>query len=124
LPGLHIEGERMKQEMNRDWPNDETGELLRLMQEQGDDLSLPRDIDFFLIFETRDEALAFANQADLGREFRVDTSRYEKTSKWQARLTAHLVPVHAEIVMLEKQVARLGREHGGQPDGWGCAPAP
>jgi hypothetical protein len=114
----------MKQDMKQAWPNDETGELLRLMQEQGDDLSLPRDIDFFLIFETRDEALGFANQADLGHEFEVDTSRYEKTTKWQARLTANLVPVHAEIVMLEKQVARLGREYGGQPDGWGCAPAP
>ena len=22
--------------------------------------------------------------------------------------------------MLEKQVARLGRDHGGQPDGWGA----
>jgi hypothetical protein len=114
----------MKQAMNHDRPNDETAELLRLMQEQGDDLSLARDIDFFLIFETRDEAVAFANQADIGPEFRLETSRYEKTSKWQARLTAHLKPVHAEIVMLEKQVARLGREYGGQPDGWGCAPAP
>ena len=45
--------------MTTDFPNDETGELLRLMQEQGDDLSKPRDIDFFLIFETRDEAHAF-----------------------------------------------------------------
>ena len=114
----------MKQDIKQNWPNDETAELLRLMQEQGDDLSQPRDIDFFLIFETRDEAVGFANQAESGREFRVETSRYEKTSKWQARLTAHLVPVHAEIVMLEKQVARLGREYGGQPDGWGCAPAP
>lgn len=109
--------------MNQDFPHDETGELLRLMQEQGDDLSVPRDVDFFLIFDSRDQALALANQADLGPEVSISTARYEKTSKWQATLTVHMAPVYAEILMLEKQVARLGREYGGQPDGWGCAKA-
>ena len=104
----------------QDFPNDETGELLRLMQEQGDDLATPRDIDFFLIFETKDEADEFASRVDLGPEFTVSTSRYEKTEKWQATLTVRMAPVYAEIVMLEKQVMRLGHEHGGEPDGWGC----
>ncbi len=106
--------------MTQDFPHDETGELLRLMQEQGDDLSVARDIDFYLIFDTKDQATVFANRADLGPEFRVGTARYEKTAKWQAALTVHMAPVYAELLMLEKQVARLGREHGGQPDGWGC----
>ena len=109
--------------MNQDFPNDETGELLRLMREQGDNLSLARDIDFFLIFDLKDQAIAFASQADLGPEFRVETARYEKTDKWQACLTVHMAPVYAELVMLEKQVARLGRDFGGQSDGWGCAAA-
>ena len=109
--------------MNQDFPGDETGELLRLMQEQGDDLSVARDVDFFLIFDHKDQALAFASQADLGPEFRVDVARYETTEKWQARLTVRMAPVYAELVMLEKQIARLGRDHGGQADGWGCAAA-
>jgi hypothetical protein len=107
--------------MTQDFPNDETGELLRLMQDQGDDLSVARDIDFFLIFDTREQAETFARRTDLGPEFRVSTGHYEKTSKWQAALTVHMAPVYAELLSLEKQVARLGREHGGQPDGWGCA---
>lgn len=109
--------------MTQDFPHDETGELLRLMQEQGDDLSVSRDIDFFLIFDSKDQAIRFASQADLGPEFRVDTAHYEKTEKWQARLTVHMAPVYAELMMLEKQVARLGREYGGESDGWGCAAA-
>jgi len=79
--------------MNQDFPNDETGELLRLMREQGDDLSAARDIDFFLIFDLKEQADAFATQASLGLEFRVDISRYEKTDKWQACLTVHMTPV-------------------------------
>jgi hypothetical protein len=106
--------------MTQHFPPDETGELLRLMQEQGDDLAVPRDLDFFLIFDAKDQAVTFASQADVGPEFTVSTARYEKTSKWQVTLTVHMAPVYAEIVMLEKQVARLGRDRGGQPDGWGC----
>lgn len=109
--------------MNQDFPNDETGELLRLMREQGDDLSAPRDVDFFLIFDLKDQAVAFASQADLGPEFSVDISRYETTEKWQARLTVRMAPVYAELVKLEKQVAWLGRDYGAQSDGWGCAAA-
>jgi hypothetical protein len=106
-----------------DFPPDETGELLRLMQDQGDDLSLPRDVDFFLVFGSEDQAAAFASQAKPGPGFAVSTSPYERTRKWQARLTIHMAPTHGEIVRIERQVAQLGRDHGGQPDGWGCAPA-
>lgn len=106
------------------FPDDETGELLRLMQEQGDDLAVPRDVDFFLVFETRAEADAFSAQVDLGPEFTVATSPYEKTAKWQVTLTVHMVPLYAELVALESQVARLGRQHGGAPDGWGCEKVP
>ena len=50
-------------------------------------------------------------------------AHYEKTTKWQACLNVHMAPVYAELLMLEKQVARLGREYHGEPDGWGCSPA-
>ena len=107
--------------MKAEFPDDETGELLKLMQEQGEDLSRPRDVDFFLVFETREQAEGFASEADLGPEFTVTTGPYEKTEKWQATLTVNMTPVYAEIVKLEKQVTRLGREYGGEADGWGCA---
>ena len=83
--------------MTQDFPHDETGELLRLMQEQGDDLSVARDIDFFLIFDTKDQAAAFANRADLGPEFRVSTARYEKTAQVAGGPYRHMAPVYAEL---------------------------
>ncbi|MCE7901810.1 MAG: ribonuclease E inhibitor RraB [Gammaproteobacteria bacterium PRO9] len=106
--------------MSQQLPYDETGDLLRLMQEQGDDLGVARNIDFFLIFDTEAQAQAFASRADLGPEFKVAISRYERTAKWQVTLTVCMLPVYAELVMLEKQVARLGHEQGGEADGWGC----
>ena len=99
---------------------DTNGELLRLMQEQGDDLAAPRDIDFFLIFATRAAAEACAQGATEALGLPAQVSPYEKTDKWQLVLTRHMPPDHAELNRLEMQIAGLARQHGGDADGWGC----
>ncbi len=99
---------------------DTNGELLSLMQEQGDDLAAPRAIDFFVIFETRLQAEAFAGLAAAELELPARVVPYEKTDKWQVSLTRHMVPDHSELNQLEKQIAALARLHGGDADGWGC----
>lgn len=101
---------------------DTNSELLQLMQEQGDDLAAPRDIDFFVIFETRAQAEAFAQAAATALAVPARLSPYEKTDKWQAVLTRHMAPDHAQLNHLERQIAGLARLHGGDADGWGCPP--
>ena len=105
------------------YPADTNGELLRLMLEQGDDLTAPRDIDFFVIFAIRAEAEAFATAATAALGLPAQVSPYEKTGKWQVLLTRHMPPQHALLNSLEKRIAGLAREHGGEADGWGCPPA-
>ena len=39
------------------FPDDENGDVLRLMLKNGDDLSAPREIDFSVIFPTEDAAI-------------------------------------------------------------------
>lgn len=99
---------------------DTNAELLSLMQEQGDDLAAPRDIDFFVIFESRPQAEAFAGLAAAALELLARVSAYEKTDKWQVSLTRHMAPEHAQLNQLEKRIAVLARQHGGEADGWGC----
>jgi hypothetical protein len=99
---------------------DTNAELLSLMQEQGDDLAAPRDIDFFVIFDTRLQAEAFAGLAAATLELPARVSAYEKTDKWQVSLTRHMAPEHAQLNQLEKRIAGLARQHGGDADGWGC----
>ena len=43
-----------------DFSSDENADVLRQMAEQGDDLSIPREIDFSVIFPTEEAALQFA----------------------------------------------------------------
>ncbi len=101
---------------------DTNGELLRLMQEQGDDLSAPRDIDFYVIFESRAQADAFALAASTALGLPAQVTPYEKTDKWQTALTRHMPPEHALLNSLEQQISGLARQHGGEADGWGCPP--
>lgn len=101
---------------------DTNGELLRLMQEQGDDLVAPRDIDFFVIFETRAQAEAFVGAVGPALQLPAQLSPYEKTDKWQVAITRHMAPEHAALASLEKQIIELARRHGGDADGWGCPP--
>lgn len=92
------------------------------MQEQGDDLGAPRDIDFFVIFATRAQAEAFAGAATAALGLPAQVLPYERTLKWQIVLTRHMPPDHALLNSLEKQIAALARQHGGDADGWGCPP--
>ena len=49
--------------MSRDlslYPEDENGDVLWNMLQDGDDLTIPREVDFALIFPTQDVAIAFA----------------------------------------------------------------
>lgn len=92
------------------------------MQEQGDDLSAPRDIDFYVIFESRAQADAFALAASTALGLPAQVTPYEKTDKWQTALTRHMPPEHALLNSLEQQISGLARQHGGEADGWGCPP--
>ena len=48
----------------KDIPNDPNGAVLRRMLRNGDDLSQPRNIDFEFIFESRSDAIGYAELLD------------------------------------------------------------
>jgi len=43
-----------------EFPNDENGDVLRRLQNDGDDLTQPRNIDFTVVFPTEDASQQFA----------------------------------------------------------------
>ena len=66
--------------MKRDYtafPDDENGDVLWQMLEDGDDLSKPREVDFPVIFPTEDAALQFAVHL-LRHAQKVSFSEYEE----------------------------------------------
>jgi len=103
------------------YPDDENGDILWKMEQDGDNLSVPREIDFSVIFPTEDAALKFA--VDLLRnEQKVSFSPYEEHKELQWQVQAHpvMLPTHENITGYEGELARSAVEYGGRNDGWGC----
>ncbi|WP_430392179.1 ribonuclease E inhibitor RraB [Dyella sp. 20L07] len=106
-------------EMN--FPDDENGQVLRQMAAQGDDLSVPREIDFSVIFPSEDAALKFAVVL-LQNGQKVSFSEYEEHDElpWQVEAHPFMVPTHENISGYEGVLASEAAPFGGQNDGWGC----
>jgi hypothetical protein len=103
------------------FPDDENGEVLRQMAEQGDDLTLPREIDFSVIFPTEEAALKFAVLL-LRNGQKVSFSEYEEGDglPWQVQAHPFMVPSHENISGYEELLGSEAEAFGGENDGWGC----
>ena len=89
------------------------------MQDDGDDLSKPRIVDFCFVFLDRKQALEFAAIVN-EREFEACISHYDEHEMWKAIVKHYMVPTHAAITALEVDLSRRAQSVGGEADGWGC----
>ena len=103
------------------FPFDENGDVLRMFQRNGDDLSLPRDINFSVVFPTEVNAIEFSKLL-ASPETRVDVERADVVPglPWDVTVSRHMVPDHGAIGELEATLARQALPLGGRSDGWGC----
>lgn len=104
-------------------PDDENGEVLRAMLEDGDDLTVPREIDFHLVFGDEAAARAFAEAANQQRDLIVSMPGVDDEGIWQVAASRHMAPRHADITRLERDLTVLAESFGGYPDGWECSRA-
>lgn len=104
-------------------PEDENGAVLRRMLEDGDDLTVPREVDFFLVFGEQAAAEAFVPAAAALGDVLVSVPEADDEGIWQVTVSRHMEPKHAAITALEKELTVLAEPFGGYPDGWGCMQA-
>jgi hypothetical protein len=103
------------------FPDDDNGDVLWRMQQNGDNLSTPREIDFSIIFPTEDEVLAFAIYL-LRNDQKVSFSPYDGDEEmpWQVQAHPFMAPTYDAISEYEAQLAEDSAEFNGRNDGWGC----
>ena len=107
--------------MSLTFPLDDNGDVLRQLQARGDDLSIPRDIDFSVVFATEANAKAFAILSG-APDTRVSVDRPEVATAlpWDVTVTRHMLPDHGAIGEFEDTLAHRALPLGGRNDGWGC----
>ena len=102
-------------------PDDENGDVLRRMQESGDDLSKPRDIDFTVVLPDKAAAQAFGDRFhELGYRISAEKSNTVPQLPWDIVVTKFMVPSHAGITQFEQELQAVASPLGGRNDGWGC----
>jgi hypothetical protein len=103
-----------------DFPNDENGDVLWRMYGSGDDLSKPRQIDYSVIFPTREMALKFGTHL-LKQGQPVRLSKYpNKKMPWEITVMPIFAPTHHNITQYETLLAHDSAKFNGRNDGWGC----
>jgi hypothetical protein len=103
-----------------EFPDDDNGDVLWKMHQEGDDLRVRREVDFSVIFPTEEAALEFAIHL-LRNEQKVSFSTYEENDDlpWQVQAHPVLIPTHENICSYENQLAEDAESLGGRNDGWG-----
>ena len=110
--------------MTRDpkrFPDDDNGDTLWHMAQQGDDLSKPREIDFSVIFATEAQALQFAvHLLQNGQKVSFGPYDGDDDRPWQVEVHPVMEPTHENISGFEALLASDAEPLGGRNDGWGC----
>jgi hypothetical protein len=106
-------------------PDDENGDVLRRMEEQGDDLDKARNIDFSVVFSVESTAERFAEHFRAqGFAASVYFSEKMKEFPWNVNVVKHMVPSHRGIGEFEASLQAVADPLGGHNDGWGCFSEP
>ena len=110
--------------MNRelsDFPDDDTGDALRRLQKDGDDLTKVRPIDFTVVLTNANAAEQFAEHfRHLGHQVTVENSNCVTELPWDVIVVNSIAPSHAEIAAFEGSLQIVADTYGGRNDGWGC----
>ncbi|KES21317.1 ribonuclease E inhibitor RraB [Pseudomonas sp. AAC] len=108
--------------MTRDkqlFPDDEIGDALWALQEDGEDLSFEREVEFAVIFPEEQAALDFAILL-LQNGQKVAYSEYDgdPANPWQVLAYPVMGPTHESISGYEELLAEHSEPLGGKTDGW------
>jgi hypothetical protein len=95
---------------------DENAEILRAMARDGDNLSVPRDVDFSIIFNNEDDARRFiSNIMSIYPDIRCRIAELSDVT-----VTKFMIPTVNNISDFEAIIGELASKFNGINDGWGC----
>lgn len=103
-----------------DFPQDETGEVLREMQQAGIDLSVEHAVVFFQLFEKKEQAeQMLAHVQEHHPEIQVKLHPDEAPNVWDLDCTMTMVPSYDDIIKHEANLEQIAESFHGYNDGWG-----
>src|SRR6188508_2128722 len=97
------------------FPNDENGNVLRGMHEDGDDMSQPRDIDFTVVLPNSDAVQEFGSRFyNLGLQVKAKKSGTVPELPWDVTVTVNMLPNYEDITAFEQKLEQVAVPLGGR----------
>ena len=105
----------------KQFPNDDNGDVLWQMAQDGDDLTEAHEIEYSIAFLDKEKAEKCALFL-LNEEQKISLFIDEEsdTQEWIITIYVYMEPEYSDIVDLEEWFTKIANEHGGEYDGWGC----
>ena len=103
------------------FPNDDNGDVLWQMAQDGDDLTEAHEIEYSIAFTDK----AKAEQCELfllheEQKISLFIDEESENQEWIITIYVYMEPEYSDIVDLEEWFTKIANEHGGEYDGWGC----
>ncbi len=114
--------------MVQQFPDDLDGEVLRMIADDGNDMTQPMDVEFHVATATEEDADKIANAAEkLGYDIDVnfddgsedDEVEDEITEPWTCSCRKTMLLEYDAIMAAQAELDELARPLGGYADGWG-----
>ena len=100
------------------FPNDENGDVLRLLQSNGFDFSSEHVFEYEHIFKEKEFAQKFAEEIEK-QNMKAEIRFYQEMSAWNVKVKVKHIPTHAEITNTENKLETVAKKFDGKKDGWG-----
>ena len=104
--------------MNLDYPNDADGDALRRIAEDGNDMSMPMDVDFTVDVPDQGSGEQVAALAQ-AKGYVVDLEFDDEDEEWTCYCTKSMLATYEGVVAAQKELDELSEPFGGCCDGWG-----
>ena len=102
------------------FPDDDNGQLLAEMAAEGINLNQMHMVDFFILFEQKEQAESF-EKAIVEDELapKTELQKCKDTGVWEVVTTVQMVPDHQLITDMENYLESIANPLNGYGDGWG-----
>ena len=101
------------------FPDDENGNKLRRMYEDGEDLSQKRDIAFTVLLPDSDAVQEFGSYFyNLGLQVKAKRNDSGSGLPWNVVVTVNMLPTYETITDFEQKVEKVVVPLGGRSEGW------
>lgn len=114
--------------MAQEYPDDLDGEVLRMIADDGNDMTQPMDVEFHVAVATEEDADKIAEAAEkLGYDSGIhfddgsedDEVEDEITEPWTCSCRKTMLLEYDAIMAAQAELDEIARPLGGYADGWG-----